>query len=80
MFLSSLDMHIELCTRRLELADQALLATAAGNYELADQCDREIEEITRQLKNINLDEAEIVYIPVYTPEELARRVRAGEEF
>ncbi|MEN6350312.1 MAG: hypothetical protein ABFD08_13060 [Syntrophomonas sp.] len=51
MALSELNRHIELCTRRLELEDQALLATAAGDYDQADQCEREINEMTRQLND-----------------------------
>lgn len=51
--LETLNNHIKLCTRRLEQEDRALLATAAGDNDQADQCDREIEQITIQIKALN---------------------------
>lgn len=56
--LETLNNHIDLCTQRLELEDQALLATAAGDYDQADQCDWEIEQLTGQIEELSktLDE------------------------
>ncbi|MGE5398085.1 MAG: hypothetical protein ACM3MK_11215 [Chitinophagales bacterium] len=53
MSLTILNQHIKLCTRRLELAEEALGATMEGDYAQADRCTQEIEETTIQIEELN---------------------------
>ncbi len=53
MSLTNLNNHIELYTWGLEMEGQALLATTAGDYGQADQCDRQIEQITVQIDELS---------------------------
>lgn len=58
MSLTNLNDHIDLCTRRLEMEDQALLTMDAGDYDQVEQSEWKIEQLTSQIDELSkaLDE------------------------